>query len=445
YLEAATEALDQSIVTAPVPPKRSVWREPAMKQGTVHGAVAQMCLAPLNGRDLAAGYLTGIAGNPVKSIGNSYRWAKFDGSAESAALLAGKIGAHQPQGIQIDRFEPPVPGLYTVRFSIWGLRWARTKAEAAKPGDIAQYQSFEKPFTENDQGKWQAVPVDDDARKTPLRRKTDNLEQLAGDGTDVHIVRASLRGRPLGYFDAPSLEPTSHEFTVWLAPDDRISFHAMTLPLNGAQNAPLSDGVRDYEGPGIAFDWFEVEGPLDDSWPPPSQRRLFDKATVEQPAKRAKKSKQAKPPVQATIRQEDAAAPAALLRDFAAAAFRRPVAAQELEPYVRIVEEQLKLGEPFKEAMFAGYRAVLCAPDFLIVGLESGLPKAESTPAPLGAHALASRLSYFLWDSLPDRPLLDLADSGAILKPDVLEAQVDRMLADPKSERFVEHFLDEWL
>lgn len=430
YLEAATEALDQAIAKAPAPPKRSVWREPAMEQWSVRGAVNQKCLVPINGRELAPGYVTGIAGDPVNDFGNSYRWAKFDGQAESAAVLTGVIGAHQPEGVQIDRFNPPVPGLYTVRFSVWGLRWVRTKAEAARPGDIVVYQSLDKPFFQDDKGKWQATPADEEKKNKPTRKVPDNLDQLAGDGTVTHVVRASLRGRPLGYFDAPSLEPKTHEFTVWLAPGDRISFHAMTLPASGPGGGGVNDGVRDYEGPGIAYDWFEVEGPLDDSWPPPSQRRLFGTTPTEKLA--------GKP----TSETPD---PAALLADFAATAFRRPVAAAEVEPYVRIVEEQLALGEPFKNAMFAGYRALLCAPDFLLVGLESGLPKTDAAAAPLGAHALASRLSYFLWDSLPDRQLLELADSGEILKPDVLAAQVDRMLADPKSERFVEHFLDEWL
>jgi mono/diheme cytochrome c family protein len=574
YLEAAGKALHQSVVKSPQPPKKTVWRENAMDQWSVRGAVNQKCLVPMNGHELAPGYVTGIAGDPVNNAGNSYRWAKFDDKAESAAVLTGVIGAHQPEGIQIDRFNPPTPGLYKVRFSIWGLRWVRTKAEAARPGAIVGYQSFDKPFFQDDNGKWQATPADDEKKNKPNRTASDNLDLLASDGEVIHVVRASLRGRPLGYFDALSLKPTVHEFTVWLAPDDRISFHAMTLPASGPQGGGVNDGVRDYEGPGIAYDWFEVEGPLDDSWPPPSQRRLFgttpidrfprppvaDRPTVgespepvaipladfrgagqrldsewllnvtgditttvnvakpgsyelrvtayqtpagddpaeacllvrdqvvphgrakvtalrDAPQTIAKRFTAAAGPVTvgvrfpndfldektaadrnlavtkvevAPVKVDDAATteapePAALLRDFATASFRRPVAEEEVAPYARIVSEQLAHGEHFQDAMFAGYRAILCAPDFLLVGLESGLPKAGGPAAPLGAHALASRLSYFLWDSLPDQALLDLAASGDLLEPDVLADQVDRMLDDPKSERFVEHFLDEWL
>ena len=199
-------------------------------------------------------------------------------------------------------------------------------------------------------------------------------------------------------------------------PGDRISFHAMTLPASGPANWSTTNGVTDYEGPAIAYDFFEIEGPLDPGLPE-SHRRLFG----------------------------DSAEPEKLLSGFAGRAFRRPVEAGELRPYLEIVEAELAADRPFEEAMLAGYRAILCAPDFLLIGLESGVPQAADKPARLGPHALASRLSFFLWDSPPDEQLLKLASSGTLARPEVLTAQVERMLADPKSDRFVEHFLDDWL
>ena len=81
-----------------------------------------------------------------------------------------------------------------------------------------------------------------------------------------------------------------------------------------------------------------------------------------------------------------------------------------------------------------------------MIGLESGVPQATKDGlSKLGDYALASRLSYFLWNSMPDATLLELAKNKSISQPDVLKAQVERMLSDPRSERFVEHFLDEWL
>ena len=572
YLETATAALSQAVVRGGLPPERKVWRGKAIDQWSMHGAVNIHNGVPLNGRELAPGLTTHIVGDPVDNPGNSYRAASFKGTADSVAVLTGVIGAHQPEGIQIDRFKPPVAGLYKVRFSIWGLRWERTKAGPARLSTINQYQAFDAPFSKDDKGKWQGSPRE----KTDPVRTTQEYTEFYGEGDFTHIVRASLRGRPIGYFDAPSLEPTTHEFTVWLTPDDKISFHAMTLPSGAALNSGVNNGVADYEGPGIAYDWFEVEGPLDPAWPPESQRRLFgdtpmsafprpplpgrptigtnddavaiphtdfsgaghklenqwflnvagDIDTVvnfaspgtyelrvtafqtpagDEPAQlwtlfngneiphgRSKiEAQQEKPqtfrvnfivesagPAKVGIRfpndfldeatkadrnlavtkieiapvkvdrdtKTDVPEPEDLLRGFASRAFRRPVEAGELGPCLDIVRAELAAGRPFDEAMLAGYRAILCAPDFLLIGMESGPPQETAgKPNRLGPHALASRLAYFLWDSPPDDELLSLAAAGELAKPEVLGAQVERMLADPKSDRFVEHFLDDWL
>ena len=412
YLEAATAALAQAVVRDMKPPERKVWHGKAIDQGTVRGAVNIHCGAPLIGRDLAPGLSTHIVGDPVGNPGNCYRAASFGGSADSVAVFTGVIGAHQPEGIQPDGFKPPVAGFYKVRFSIWGLRWERTKAGPARLDTIKQYQAFNAPFTKDEKGKWQGSPRE---ATEPIHTFLEYTE-FYGDGDFTHVVGVSLRGRPIGCFDVPSLEPTIHEFTAFLMPGDRISFHAMTLPASGPANWPTTNGVTDYEGPAIAYDFFEIEGPLDPGLPE-SHRRLFG----------------------------DSAEPGELLSGFAGRAFRRPVEAGELRPYVEIVEAELAAGRPFEEAILAGYRAILCAPDFLLIGLESGVPEAADKPARLGPHALASRLSFFLWDSPPDEQLLQLASSGALARPEVLAAQVERMLADAKSDRFVEHFLDDWL
>src|SRR5581483_7342531 len=90
----------------------------------------------------------------------------------------------------------------------------------------------------------------------------------------------------------------------------------------------------------------------------------------------------------------------------------------------------------FADAMLSGYSAVLCSPAF--IGL-------EEKPGRLDGPALAERLSYFLWNSEPDDRLRSLATSGALLKPEVLRAQTERMLSDPKARRFTDAFLDYWL
>ncbi len=290
---------------------------------------------------------------------------------------------------------------------------------AAVRGMVRSYTSLGLPFIKDDKGHWQASPLPPEKltpKETIHYECMENVE-FYGGGEVTHIIRASLNGVPLGYFDAPSLKPTVHEFKVWMNPGERVSFHVMTLPASAAPGGGFSDGIRDYDGPGVAYDWFEVEGPLVEQWPPESQRRLFG----ETPEKDHR----------------------SLLLGFATRAFRRPVAAEEIAPYAAIVEAQLARGVSFEEAMLAGYKAVLCAPDFLFIGLESGVPQADAPR--LGDYALASRLSFFLWDSAPDETLLALAAKNTLSQPATLPAQVERMLADARSERFIEHFLDEWL
>ena len=87
-------------------------------------------------------------------------------------------------------------------------------------------------------------------------------------------------------------------------------------------------------------------------------------------------------------------------------------------------------------ALQDGYAAILCSPQFLYL---------EESPGHLDDFALASRLSYFLWSSMPDEALFALARSGKLSRPDELRRQVDRMLADPKSAAFVQHFPSAWL
>jgi hypothetical protein len=105
----------------------------------------------------------------------------------------------------------------------------------------------------------------------------------------------------------------------------------------------------------------------------------------------------------------------------------------DIERYAVIAESQLKGGASFESAMLAGYKSILCSPDFLVLGLEPG------------DYALASRLSYFLWNAPPDDELLRLAAQGELSKPEIRKKQVQRLLADVRSTRFIEHFLNEWI
>jgi hypothetical protein len=155
YLQAADTALHQAIVSTAKAPETKTWREPAAKQGSAQGAIAVHCAVPLKGLELAPGLATHIVGNPEKDYGNTYRGATFKGEADSVAVLTGVIGAHQPEGLQIDRFKPSVPGWYRVKFSTWSLRWMRTKAAPAVRGLVRNYTIFGPPYFKNQAGKWE--------------------------------------------------------------------------------------------------------------------------------------------------------------------------------------------------------------------------------------------------------------------------------------------------
>ena len=109
-----------------------------------------------------------------------------------------------------------------------------------------------------------------------------------------------------------------------------------------------------------------------------------------------------------------------------------------------LVLAQLDKGTTFAEAMLIGYKAVLCSPHFLIL-TERVNEAAPTGKTALDDYAIASRLSYFLWSSLPDDELIALAAKGELKKPEVLRKQVDRLLNDPKSRRFTANFAGQWL
>jgi len=125
-----------------------------------------------------------------------------------------------------------------------------------------------------------------------------------------------------------------------------------------------------------------------------------------------------------------------LLSEFAERAFRRPVTKQQLAPYFRFARKEMTTTGSFLLGLKAGYRAILCSPRFIYFTEE---------PGELDDFGIASRLSYFLWSSLPDEELLMLAKAGRLSRPEVLAAQVDRLLEDPKAEAFIRNFADDWL
>lgn len=136
------------------------------------------------------------------------------------------------------------------------------------------------------------------------------------------------------------------------------------------------------------------------------------------------------------------------LRGFLTRAFRRPVEEEVLERYVRHVSNRVQSGATWTDAMKEAASAVLASPRFLyLYDPAEGDSDAETVSKTVARddYGLASRLSFFLWGSIPDDALLEAAAGGRLAEPEVLAAQVDRMLADGKLRRFCDSFPAQWL
>ena len=128
---------------------------------------------------------------------------------------------------------------------------------------------------------------------------------------------------------------------------------------------------------------------------------------------------------------------------FARKAYRRPVKADELARLLKLFRLADGQGETFTQAVKLPLKAVLASPNFLF-RVEAD-PTSPDGVKPVNDHELSTRLSYFLWASMPDAELSAVADRGELRKPGVLAAQVKRMLADPKSVALTDNFAGQWL
>ena len=226
------------------------------------------------------------------------------------------------------------------------------------------------------------------------------------------VVKAVSVNRLLGYYDVPPGNGTVLEFEERLAlKNDTIQVAPTGLPFVYLNK----NNIEQYPGPGLKIHWVEVEGPLPEAWPTESYRRMFGDVD----------------PKTGTLADAEK-----LIRALLPRAFRRAVREGEEKPFVELVAAALESGQPFEAALRAGYKAVLSSPKFLYLREPAGQ---------LDDYALASRLSYFLWSTMPDETLLALAAKGELRKPEVLHAQVERMLSHEKAKAFTDNFTGQWL
>ena len=330
------------------------------------------------------------------------------------------------------------PKKISKRRSVWDLRYHGQREKAGKLGlaDKARVELW--PHDGVDVGG--EFPASGDYR---MRIKLSGLKPPKGRAPHVSVYAKGL-DRMLFEQDvvAPEDQPATLEFTFHVPAghhDIRLTCEApgpSNLPRHGRYDAgrffttiaesatgrqPWQWKLSDEDGvplrPFLIVDFVETEGPLQSAWPSPQQQKLFANGT------------------------QDVTQAREIVARFAGRAFRRPARADEIERLVKLVESELKSGEKFEGAVKSALVATLCAKDFLY--LVEGSPEHANTR--LNDWELASRLSYFLWSTMPDERLLDLARTNGLHEPAVLRGEVARMLRDPKAERFASGFPRQWL
>jgi len=234
----------------------------------------------------------------------------------------------------------------------------------------------------------------------------------------VLIDDQELASRPISFENS-----RTQSFELELSPvlekgPRRLEFEM--VPGKGATsaNVPLAVKVLSVvmTGPADAMAW--------DSYPE-SVRRIIDGGP---------------PPKGAAEREQYARK---ILRRLATRAYRQPVEEETLDRLIALARVKWEAEGQFVAGIRFALTAVLSSPDFLLRGELPGKGEGEVRAVPLDEYALATRLSYFLWSSAPDQVLLDEAGAGKLRTN--LRANVDRMLADPKAERFMRNFVGQWL
>ncbi len=225
-------------------------------------------------------------------------------------------------------------------------------------------------------------------------------------------------------------KPREVEATYYLEPSDRVEFTIM-------DGAPHSQGrtMIDQPGPFIAIRSFSIEGPIYDSWPPKGHRTLFGDVDVARPT-----------PEKAT----------AIAAHLAPRLFRRPIVAFRSAKEIPFAERKATIQDSDDVAV-AKYRALFekftqtMTPDEALRGMLTAMlvsPRFlyhEEPPTGPDSYAIAARMSYFLWRSTPDDDLLRAATDGSLLDSTKRRAQAERVLADPRAERFLKDFTGQWL
>ena len=226
------------------------------------------------------------------------------------------------------------------------------------------------------------------------------------------------------------------------APADKPQFIDFHIPLWDIQRNPfrklsttfprrdeflhirnISNATGGEERLKVLIDHVEISAPFHEQWPPKSHTDIF---------------------FASENKADETAYGREVLNRFLRRVWRRPVGSQEADRFMALFAKYRPEFKTFEEAMVEVLATTLATPEFLYLTQRAAADGIKS-PVRISELELASRLSIFLWSSIPDEELLRLAEKGDLRKPEVLADQVKRMLEDPRSRRFPQHFVEQWL
>ena len=339
-------------------------------------------------------------------------------------------------------FRAPVAGRYRLRFSGYTL-WVGPNGQ--RIGDIGTGTNRRNVTYSPDWYQPNMLDVQPGRRAEPI----------------TIYAQGGVKNRRLGGFDLTPDPKVNQLDEVWLLANEYLVTDASrflrsrpTGSVAGGYTNPLAQ--RDGQ-PAVAFRWMEIDGPLYDEASTAGYQLLFGDLPM-------KKVEAAEPGVLVdsvstsggrgrgnrgagavaginqikveVVTENPAAEAERLLRAFMQRAYRRAPQEADVQLFLDLIKQRMGAGLGFAGSVLAGYTAVLSSPQFLFV---------DEQPGRLDEIALATRLALFLWNSEPDEALRARAARGELRRPGVLKAETDRLLADPRADRFTSAFLDYWL
>ena len=370
---------------------------------------------------------------------------------DAASMLPGDDASHGFDNVNVGELSPTLLDQYistarrVSRLAVGTPIKAPAAASVVLPLDLTQNDQIDEALPLGTRGgtSFRYVFPQDGDYQFQIRLTRDRDDRLEGLG-EPHQIELTIDGARLQLFDLPALTTAQSQSAAYADKegdaDARLSgrFSVAAGPHTIAvaflkKPSVLSEAARqpfyaDYNGRNQAAVFsVSVAGPYNarGAGDTPSRRRIF----------------RCRP---ATPSEEDGCA-RTIMSALARRAYRRPVTPSDVDELLTFYKEGRAEGATFDHGIELSLRALLVSPQFLFRIERDPADIPADTPYRLSDLELASRLSFFLWSTIPDEPLLKAAITGTLAQPRVLERQVRRMLADPRSETLVSSFAAQWL